>query len=177
MRAASRHVKPARPLTPTDSPACVWEGVDCVRCINLRDRPGRRTLAVAELARVGLAGPHVAFFDAVRSPRGGIIGCYESHRACISAAYADGHETLVILEDDVVFGPGWERVIGECIAFALAPGSDAELVHLGGSPTYIEHGVGRMWKGCFALGHGESKCNLYKPCYSHPRSLAKPSRT
>lgn len=57
----------------------------------------------------------------------GAWGCYQSHRALIDAALADGVESILIFEDDATFVPDFaERLAG------LEVPDDCQMLYLGG---------------------------------------------
>lgn len=85
---------------------------DRVYVINLPDRSDRRREMTAQLALIGLQDdPLVQFFPAVRPPdRGefgsvGERGCFLSHLGALKDAVANGHRSILILEDDVDWTP------------------------------------------------------------------------
>lgn len=86
-------------------------------CINLRERPDRLQQVQKRFAAVGLSENMVQYHRPERHPRGGRYGCYSSHRDCIRAAYEDGLNSVLIFEDDVVFGDGWQKVVQDAHAF------------------------------------------------------------
>lgn len=85
---------------------------DEVFVINLKNRTDRRHDMERELESVGLSRADVIWFDAVRpeEPAGfqsiGARGCFLSHLGIIRLAAARGLSSVLILEDDVEFGPG-----------------------------------------------------------------------
>ncbi|HEY6919542.1 MAG TPA: glycosyltransferase family 25 protein [Tabrizicola sp.] len=85
---------------------------DRIYVINLPDRTDRRREMEAQLARIGLAGdPLVAYFPAVRPADKGEFGslgergCFLSHLGALKDAVAQGHRSILILEDDVDWTP------------------------------------------------------------------------
>ena len=81
------------------------------RIINLASRSDRRAEMRAQLRRIGVPddAPDVAFFDAVRPhdaggfPTLGTRGCFLSHLGVLEQALARGHDSVLILEDDLNF--------------------------------------------------------------------------
>ena len=85
---------------------------DRVYVINLADRTDRRREMTAQLALIGLADdPLVQFFPAVRPADPGNFGslgergCFLSHLGALKDAVANGHRSILILEDDVDWTP------------------------------------------------------------------------
>lgn len=85
---------------------------DRIYVINLPDRLDRRREMAAQLASIGMAGdPRVAFFPAVRPTDKGDFGsigergCFLSHLGALRDAVAQGHRSILILEDDVDWTP------------------------------------------------------------------------
>jgi glycosyl transferase, family 25 len=81
---------------------------DRVYVINLPDRTDRRREMTAQLALIGLENdPLVQFIPAVRPADPGDFGslgergCFLSHLAALKDAVAQGHRSILILEDDV----------------------------------------------------------------------------
>lgn len=80
--------------------------VDLIVCVNLPDRMDRRIHMEEEQAKHSLA---ITYIDGVRPPRGehgltaGQYGCHLGHKSALEYAYAQNVETVLILEDDVVF--------------------------------------------------------------------------
>lgn len=84
-----------------------------ISVINLKSRLDRRRAVAAELAAIGLVTRDVTWFDAVRpdDPGGfesiGARGCFLSQLGVLKAAAARGAQSVLILEDDVAFAPGF----------------------------------------------------------------------
>ncbi len=85
---------------------------DRVYVINLPDRTDRRREMAAQLALIGLQNdPLVQFFPAVRPTDAGDFGsmgergCFLSHLGALKDAVAQGHRSILILEDDVDWTP------------------------------------------------------------------------
>lgn len=130
-----------------------WHRVDSVRCINLKSRPDRRRDATIRFEKVGL-GDKVDFFITDKSDKGPFVGCYESHRACIEEAYNQGHKTLLVFEDDIVFNDGWEQVVRDCLDIIRKSGlEEVDVVQLGGRILHIHADYGALWKGSMLLAH------------------------
>ena len=140
-------------LKSTESETSPWHGVGAVRCINLEIRPDRLRDVKTQFTKVGLEDK-VEFFFATKSPKGGRIGCYESHRACIEEAYNKCCDTVLIFEDDVVFHDGWQDVVRECFDMIRhTHEEEVDVVHLGGMIIHAQKDCGTLWKGTMLLTH------------------------
>ena len=110
-----------------------WAAFDEIRCISLSERDDRHAAASAEFAAAGVP---VRFYRPRRSPHGGAYGCYESHYECVKEAYEAGKANVLIFEDDVVFRPGWETVVADCVKF-VADGTERwDALFLGSTMYY-----------------------------------------
>ena len=84
---------------------------DAVYIINLPTRTDRRAEMIEQLQLAGIeeADPRLVFFDAVRPdgpggfPTVGARGCFMSHLGVLKRARDAGHQTILVLEDDVNF--------------------------------------------------------------------------
>lgn len=70
--------------------------------ISLKEDSKRRENAELELHKTGLC-KNGGFWIVERHPKGGIVGCYESHKAVARYAYDQNLKEVLILEDDVKF--------------------------------------------------------------------------
>jgi len=85
--------------------------------INLPSRDDRRQEMGAQLKRIGLSliSPEVELFAAIRPadagdfPSIGARGCFLSHLGALRNAVTDGHERVLILEDDLNFSDDFVR--------------------------------------------------------------------
>ena len=142
----------------------VWEAFDSIRCINLESRPDRREAACAEFSKIG-AVSKVEFFTATKHPVSGRLGCADSHRQCMQQAYDAGHNHVLIFEDDVTFGEGWEEILDDCLVL-MKSSRPWDAIGLGGAPLHINgdlslpspmrkgrktKGGGKWWKGAAIL--------------------------
>jgi hypothetical protein len=82
----------------------IWQCIDRIYCITLKERDDRQASAKAQFARVGLDG-QLDFFLAQRHPDNCEQGIFESHLACLSMGLEAGARHILIFEDDVIFGP------------------------------------------------------------------------
>lgn len=93
----------------------VADQLDGIYVINLPERLDRREQTLVELESVDLLGDgsKVQFFPAVKPQDAGPFeslgahGCFLSHVQVMAQALADGHERVLILEDDVEFTAQW----------------------------------------------------------------------
>jgi hypothetical protein len=88
----------------TEKPlAAVWQQIDRIFCISLADRRDRQASARQAFSRAGLDGL-VTFYLARRHPHDCEQGIFESHQACLKMGLDAGARTMLVFEDDVVFG-------------------------------------------------------------------------
>lgn len=79
-----------------------WDFFDAVYCISLSDRPDRRESAKAAFREVGLL-ERVLFMTVARDGADSERGIFTSHMKCLQQGLAQGAETILVFEDDVVF--------------------------------------------------------------------------
>jgi GR25 family glycosyltransferase involved in LPS biosynthesis len=128
-----------------------WSFLDGAYCISLKSREDRATNVAAEFHRVGLCR-HVIFYRPVKHPVKGIIGSWESHRACGEHAMQHGCKTALIMEDDVAFSrnlrPSKVRSVARALG-RLPP--DWMIFFLGHWPVwayFVRHNVLRTGSAC-----------------------------
>ena len=80
----------------------LWDTIDLVQCITLRDRPERRAAAAAQFAAVGLSD-RVEFLLQERDVEDGKRGCFVAHQAAAEIALDRGARIALTFEDDVEF--------------------------------------------------------------------------
>lgn len=87
-----------------------------VLCLNLDSRPDRWAQMREQFEVLGI-GNRVHRLPAVPTPGCPAVGCALSHRRAIERAHAEGRDSVLVLEDDVVFlqGANWllERAMAE----------------------------------------------------------------
>jgi hypothetical protein len=80
-----------------------WSFLDGIYCISLQSRDDRAASAAAQFHRLGLCNRAV-FYRPRKHASKPAIGIWESHRAVAVRALARGQRTVLILEDDALFG-------------------------------------------------------------------------
>jgi hypothetical protein len=80
-----------------------WSFLDGTYCISLQSRDDRAASAAAQFHRLGLCD-RMFFYRPRKHPTRPVIGIWESHRAVALHALARGQRTVLILEDDALFG-------------------------------------------------------------------------
>lgn len=146
----------------TNAQAAFATLADRAVCINLKERDDRMQGAQKRFDQVGL-GSCIEFHRVDRDPRGGMIGCYQSHRQIVQQAYDDGLERVMVFEDDVVFHEGWDQVVLDCQEFLQ---QDAQKI-----PVHC------LYLGCTPIWIGEKttpKIWLAKACLMHAYILTRP---
>lgn len=96
---------------PGTDKSSLLEPVEKLFVINLESRTDRRRDMTAELARLNLSpdSSHAEFFPAFRPdqadpfPSIGAHGCFLSHLAVLRQARDEGHQAILLLEDDAAF--------------------------------------------------------------------------
>ena len=85
-----------------------YEIFDDIKCITLEGNSDRQELVEKTLSSLGIK---FTFYVAKRNPRGGRIGCFESHMYVIREAYQKGHQKILIFEDDVIPTPAYSNTL------------------------------------------------------------------
>lgn len=83
-------------------PLLDWSFLGAVYCISLKTRDDRAIRVAEEFHRTGLCR-YVRFYRPDKHPKKGIIGSWESHRACSMDALERGCRNALVFEDDVLF--------------------------------------------------------------------------
>jgi GR25 family glycosyltransferase involved in LPS biosynthesis len=92
-----------------------YEIFDDIICITLEGNTERQRLAKETFTEIGI---EPRFYVAKRSPRGGRVGCFESHINVINDCYNKGYERILIFEDDVVTTLGYNnKLVNEACTF------------------------------------------------------------
>jgi hypothetical protein len=78
-----------------------WSFVGAAYCISLRHRDDRASSAAAEFHRVGLCR-HVIFYRPEKHKGLASTGIWKSHRHVVLRAAAQGHDRVLVFEDDVL---------------------------------------------------------------------------
>ena len=93
-----------------------WDFFDRLYCISLQEREDRRTSALKEFLKVGLAD-RVEFLLGERHPYNMEQGVYESHMMCLRKGLESGAGNIVIFEDDVQFDRFDPKRLRSCTEF------------------------------------------------------------
>ncbi|WP_328471221.1 glycosyltransferase [Streptomyces sp. NBC_00448] len=104
---------------------------DGITCINLDERPERWKAVRGRLSALGLRPERLHRLPAVATPADHQVGRALSHRQALQQAHTDGLDSLLVLEDDVLFLPGATRVLRD--AMAELTGRTWSLLCLGGA--------------------------------------------
>ena len=112
-----------------DNFATYWEYFDKIYCISLYERVDRREQAKAQFRAVGLAD-RVEFVLVKKHPVDCEQGIYESHILCMEKGIRAHADTIVILEDDIIFDRFNPDTLEKCIDF-LATNTCWKIMFLG----------------------------------------------
>jgi hypothetical protein len=83
-------------------PRSCWDYFDRLYCASLKEREDRRTSALKEFSKIGLAD-RVEFVIVERHPYNIEQGVYETHMLCLRKGLEAGARNIVVFEDDIEF--------------------------------------------------------------------------
>jgi len=110
-----------------------------IRCINLKERKDRKQQSLQVFQHLNIP---VTFYEAIRDPKGGEHGCFESHRAVMQECLKDPQcEYALIFEDDVdLLNMPSKSAIDEVVRF-LKTTDDWSILFLGGLPNLLNNRI------------------------------------
>jgi len=76
----------------------IWDFFDDIICINLKSRPDRLVYARDIFQKLDIP---VKFFIVEKNPKGGIVGCFDSHIQIVNYMKKTGKQNILIFEDDI----------------------------------------------------------------------------
>ena len=79
-----------------------WQNIDKIIYINIDYRKDRNEHVLKELSELGVPSEKIERLEAVKHPKG-YIGCSMSHIECLKLAIERNYDSVLILEDDVIF--------------------------------------------------------------------------
>lgn len=82
-----------------------------IYCICLANRQDRYDNVCSQLEKIGLSPSDITFYRPEKDPRGGIYGCWESHRAINKLGYDSNAPYWLCLEDDFIITDQYEQEI------------------------------------------------------------------
>lgn len=82
-----------------------------IYCICLANRQDRYDNVCDQLAKIGLSPSDITFYRPEKDPRGGIYGCWESHRAINKLGFDSNAPYWLCLEDDLLITDQYEQAI------------------------------------------------------------------
>jgi GR25 family glycosyltransferase involved in LPS biosynthesis len=92
-----------------------YEIFNTITCITLAGNTKRQDLAKKNLNGLGI---NFEFYIAQKHPKGGRIGCFDSHINVIREAYNKRAQRILIFEDDVIPSPGYsEQLLNKATEF------------------------------------------------------------
>jgi GR25 family glycosyltransferase involved in LPS biosynthesis len=83
-----------------------YEIFDDIICITLEGNTDRQKLTTETLSSLNIP---FRFYVAKRNPRGGRIGCFESHINVIQECYNNNYQRILIFEDDIIQTPSYSN--------------------------------------------------------------------
>ena len=105
-----------------------YEIFDDIICITLEGNTERQKLTTNTLSSLNIP---FRFYVAKRNPRGGRIGCFESHINVIQECYNNNYQRVLIFEDDIVPTPSYSnRLINNATDF-MKTNTNWEIFQLG----------------------------------------------
>lgn len=123
----------------------LWDHFDAVFCTHLKDRVDRYNYTLRQFQNVGLLHEEpngtihgkMKYFTDTRHTLGFAYGSYDGHRQIIKKAYENGYQNVLIFEDDIHFGTGWENVVRDSRYF-MQNVKDWDALFLGSYIGYSE---------------------------------------
>ena len=115
----------------------LWNSIDLIQCITLRERPERRKAAERQFADVGLAG-RVEFIEQERDVEDGKRGCFLGHQLAAANALAKGAKHTLTFEDDVIFLDHFTPHLAARAAAFLKSEEEWSIFFLGHFPRKME---------------------------------------
>ncbi|MGH6989140.1 MAG: hypothetical protein ACREFD_13845 [Stellaceae bacterium] len=94
-------------LRPVDTTSIL----DAIYCISLQEQPRRTAQAMAQFHQHGLCRSVIFFRPKRPRDRGASWGVWDSHRRVARHALGEGHERVLIFEDDVRLDLPWPRIV------------------------------------------------------------------
>ena len=79
-----------------------WDNIDKIFYINLDSRIDRQQSCLNELKSIGASQDKIERFSAIKK-NPGYIGCTLGHISCLKLAMERNYETVMIVEDDILF--------------------------------------------------------------------------
>ncbi len=99
----------------------IWDFIQKIFVITLKDRLDRQKLTLEELHRTG-ACQNAQLYAVERSTKGFVHGCWTSHVEVCQHALQQGYETIMVFEDDFLFDTDTDpKQIAQEVAQALKP--------------------------------------------------------
>lgn len=110
--------------------------LDCtIYCICLRESEDRYNSSLKEFKKIGI-DDRVTYYRPDRDQRGGRIGCWNSHVACMKFALDSGKQYALIFEDDIKFIENWNQQINTIETF-LKQEPDWDIFRIGSTIIYF----------------------------------------
>lgn len=108
-----------------ENPYLAFDGVLCIALRTEHQRIAHVRRMASEL------GIPVEFHFVDRSPRGGLIGCFESHIGALTLALERGYDNVLILEDDFIPSPSYDPAVIAAVGRRCRADSEWDVIKLG----------------------------------------------
>jgi GR25 family glycosyltransferase involved in LPS biosynthesis len=135
-----------------------YEIFDDIVCISLEGNTDRQNRVTKVFESLNI---HPRFSIAKKNPRGGRVGCFESHIDVIQEAYNKGSQTVLIFEDDVILTPGYNETLLNVATTFMQKNTQWEIFQLGWGVNGIEKTPVYLLK---LLTMPQIDSNIYKFC-------------
>jgi len=122
--------------------------IDKVYVINLDRRPDRLEKITKQLNDLGISFTRLRAIDQEEINSSGIVACAMSHKAVLQDAVLQGHQKILVLEDDALFVNNFKQEFDE--AMSQIP-NDWQMIHLGSTGTRGDMITPKIQKSLYAL--------------------------
>jgi hypothetical protein len=105
-----------------------YEIFDTITCITLAGNTKRQNLVKETLNKLDI---NFEFYIAQKHPKGGRVGCFDSHINVVREAYNKRAQYILIFEDDVIPSPGYSELLLNKATEFMKQNTDWEIFQLG----------------------------------------------
>jgi hypothetical protein len=133
-----------------------YEIFDDIVCITLEGSIDRQERVAKVFESLNI---HPRFYVAKKNPRGGRVGCFESHINVIREAYNKGSQTVLIFEDDIIPTLGYTQIHLDNATTFMKNNTYWDYVQLGWGPDFEKMRPSNIYN---FLTSQEVSPNIYK---------------